>query len=150
LSAFRTIIILATLVVVLTLVLCVFIFVGRQTIAPQPLGCATTNKDVVFIDLDTALQNHKGLKVFQANCKSCHRLDQKLVGPALRYTFQARDSVWFRKMIKDGNALVTSGDTLAIRLFNAYNQTPHTSFSSMSRESLDDLIDYLKKSGEQP
>jgi cytochrome c2 len=85
-----------------------------------------------------------GKTLFNNYCKACHRLNQKLVGPALRDVFERRDSVWIRKMIINANKLIARGDTLAVRLFNEYYQTPHTSFEGLSKEDVDALMVYLK------
>jgi len=78
----------------------------------EMLGCGTVDmsNDVVYPKYYTPSE-HPGLKLFQANCKACHRLDQKLVGPALRNSFETRDSVWFVKMIISANGLINSGDS---------------------------------------
>jgi hypothetical protein len=117
---------------------------------PEMLGCATVSmsSDVVYPKYYIPLE-HLGLKIFQDNCKACHRLDQKLVGPALRNSYEARDSIWFVKMILNANGLIASGDTLATRLFNDYQQTSHPDFTRLSKNDLKDLIDYLKLEGKR-
>jgi cytochrome c1 len=45
--------------------------------------------------------------------------------------------------------LIKAGDTLAIMVYNEYNQLPHTSFEGFSDEELNDLIDYLKQASEE-
>jgi hypothetical protein len=112
-------------------------------------GCGTVTTEVCGTrDLRT-FSDLRGYTIFRSNCWACHRLNQKLIGPALSYSIQVRDSVWLRKMIRNANDLITSGDTLAIAVYNEYNQLPHISFEGFSDEELNDLIDYLKQASEE-
>ena len=42
-----------------------------------------------------------GKKIFQTNCASCHKLDKKLIGPALGGIADKRSAEWLRAWIKD-------------------------------------------------
>ncbi len=146
-KSFRPILRLTTLTVFLTIGLLAFTLVNKDKFEePEMLYCATVDNDVVYPKYTIPLE-HAGLKVFENNCKTCHRLDQKLVGPALRNTFETRDSVWFGKMIVNANGLIDTGDTLAVRLFREYNETRHPDFKFIDKTQLVDLIDYLKLEG---
>lgn len=120
---------------------------GEKLREPEMLGCGTSDDDVVKLNKYEVPLEHPGLQLFQSNCKSCHRLDQKLVGPPLRNSFETRDSVWFAQMIVDAKGLIDSGDTLAIRLFNDFNQTQHPRFKGFDKKELAALIEYLKLEG---
>jgi hypothetical protein len=107
--------------VFITLALFAFTLANKSEIdRPGMLYCG-----VLSMGVETSFivpLQHPGLKLFEDNCKARHRLDQKLVGPALRNSFAIRDSAWFVKMISS-NTLISAGDTLALRLFNDFNQT---------------------------
>jgi cytochrome c2 len=92
--------------------------------------------------------NHPGQKIFEANCKPCHRIDRKLVGPALGGVLQRRDSLWVVKIIRNSSQLISSGDKTAVKLINEYNKTVMTSFSSFSDSDLKNLLAYLKLEGD--
>ena len=92
---------------------------------------------------------HPGEKVFNANCKACHRIHQKLVGPALAGVLERRDSIWVIKMIKNSSQLIASGDPTAVKLFREYNGTQMTSFNSISDEDLRVLLEYIKLESER-
>jgi len=51
-----------------------------------------------------------GKKLFKQNCASCHKLDKKLVGPALAGVSQRRSETWLIQWIRDNAALRASGD----------------------------------------
>jgi cytochrome c2 len=82
--------------------------------------------------------------VFNSNCKSCHRIHLKLVGPALNDVFKRRDSLWIRNMILNSQKMVKAGDRRAVALFNEYNQAQMTAFEGMKEVDLRHLFEYLK------
>lgn len=88
--------------------------------------------------------DHPGRKIFKANCTPCHRMHQKLIGPALAGVLERRDSLWVIKMIRNSSQLIASGDPTAIKLFREYNGTQMTSFTSFSDEDLKSLLEYIK------
>ena len=88
--------------------------------------------------------DHPGQKIFKANCTPCHRMHQKLVGPALAGVLERRDSLWVIKMIRNSSQLIASGDPTAVKLFREYNETQMTSFTSFSDEELRSLLEYIE------
>lgn len=85
-----------------------------------------------------------GETVFNKNCKSCHRLDAKLIGPGIRSVYSTRDSVWLRSWIMNSTKMIASGDPTAVTLFEEYNHTQMPSFELLSKEDIDVLLVYLK------
>ncbi len=83
-----------------------------------------------------------GKKIFQTNCAACHKLNRKLIGPALGNMADKRDIAWLKSWIKDNNALRASGDQDAIDIFNEYNGMPMTPFPQLSDEDIDAIIAY--------
>ena len=53
----------------------------------------------------------KGKTIFEQNCQSCHALDAKVIGPALRGVekLPARTEKWLISWIKNNNKLRASG-----------------------------------------
>ena len=58
-----------------------------------------------------------GKKLFKANCASCHKLDKKLVGPALGDVTQRRSEEWLLKWIRNNDEFRASGDKDAKAIF---------------------------------
>jgi mono/diheme cytochrome c family protein len=85
-----------------------------------------------------------GQKIFKTNCSPCHRIDQKLIGPALAGVFERRDSLWVIAMIRNSSQLIASGDPTAVKLFREYNGVQMTSFTSFSDEELKSLLEYIR------
>ncbi len=83
-----------------------------------------------------------GKKLYQVHCASCHKLDKKLIGPALGNVADRRSMEWLKAWIKDNNALRASGDQDAIDIFNEYNGMPMTAFPQLSDEDIEAIIAY--------
>ncbi len=86
----------------------------------------------------------EGEKLFNANCTSCHALNEKVVGPALKGVTAKYDDAWLLKWIKNSQAMVKSGDAKAVKIYNEYNQAVMTSFENLSDAQVKSIIDYLK------
>jgi len=84
----------------------------------------------------------KGKGLFNANCAACHKLDKKLIGPALEGVSERRSREWLLAWIKDNNAFRASGDADAIAIFEEYNKMPMTPYPQFSDQDIDDILAY--------
>jgi cytochrome c551/c552 len=80
-----------------------------------------------------------GKSLFNANCAACHKLDKKLVGPALGKISERREMEWLKAWIKDNNALRASGDADAIAIYEEYKGSPMTAFPQLSDTDIENL-----------
>ena len=86
-----------------------------------------------------------GESLFNANCKACHRVHQKLVGPALADVYNRAPSIdWIKSFIKNSSAVIASGDDYANKLYNEYNKTQMTAFSSLKDDQIMEVLAYIK------
>lgn len=86
-----------------------------------------------------------GAAVFNSNCKTCHKVNQKLVGPALAGIEDRAPSIdWILKFVKNSAAVIASGDDYANKLYNEYNKTQMTAFSSLKDEEILNVLAYIK------
>jgi mono/diheme cytochrome c family protein len=86
-----------------------------------------------------------GESLFNANCKACHRVNQKLVGPPLAGVYDRVPSIdWIKKFVKNSSAVIASGDDYAVKLYNEYNKTQMTAFSSFKDEDIMNILAYVK------
>lgn len=92
----------------------------------------------------------EGEKLFSANCTSCHAIAEKVVGPALKNVHTKHKEEWLIKWIKNSQALIKSGDATAVQLFKENNESPMTSFETLSDVQVKSIIAYIKKSSEAP
>lgn len=91
--------------------------------------------------VDEARQK-EGRKLFKSLCASCHKLDKKLIGPALGGVEERRENDWLKAWIKDNAALRKSGDRDAIAIFEEYNGSVMSAFPQLSDQQIDDILYY--------
>ena len=92
-------------------------------------------------DIDEARQK-EGKKLFKSLCASCHKLDKKLVGPALGNIEERRENDWLKAWIKNNAELRASGDRDAIEVFEEYNGSSMTAFPQLTDKNIDDILYY--------
>jgi len=85
-----------------------------------------------------------GEKLFKSTCAACHRLDKKLVGPALKGVSDRRDQDWLISWIKDSPGMIKSGDKLAIQVFEENNKLPMIANPQLSDQDIIDILAYTK------
>ncbi len=93
---------------------------------------------LIFSNTSFAQDGHA---LFQTNCASCHKVDQKLVGPALagvESRWPSRDKL--HDWIHNSSAVIKSGDPYAVSLFNEYNKTQMTPFPQLSAKDIDAIL----------
>lgn len=90
-----------------------------------------------------------GQALFEANCKTCHRVKQKLVGPALEGVYDRAPSIdWIKAFVKNSAAVIASGDDYANKLYNEYNKTQMTAFP-LKDEQIMQILAYVKAEAEK-
>ncbi|MGA0247568.1 MAG: c-type cytochrome [Schleiferiaceae bacterium] len=83
-----------------------------------------------------------GKKLFKVNCASCHKLDKKLVGPALGGVTERRSEEWLLAWIRNNAELRASGDADAIAIFEEYGGSVMTAFENLSDEDIKSILAY--------
>jgi cytochrome c2 len=83
-----------------------------------------------------------GKTLFNGQCAACHKLDKKVIGPALGKVTERRTTEWLYAWIKDNQALRESGDADAIAIYEEYNGSVMTAFPGLSNEDIDDILAY--------
>ena len=89
-----------------------------------------------------------GEQLFKQNCTSCHMVDKKLVGPALRGVTERREQDWLIKWIRNSAELIASGDKEANAIFNEYNQSVMNSFPQFSDDDILNILNYVETAPE--
>jgi cytochrome c2 len=92
----------------------------------------------------------EGDKLFQANCTACHAIKEKVVGPALKDVHKRRDAKWLVKWIKNSQALVKSGDPVAVQVYKENNESVMTSFESLTDAQINSIVEYIKVASDAP
>lgn len=87
----------------------------------------------------------EGESLFNANCKTCHRVHQKLVGPALENVYNRAPSIdWIKAFIRNSAAVIASGDEYAVKLYNDYGKTQMTAFTGLKDEQIMAILAYVQ------
>ena len=84
----------------------------------------------------------KGKSLFNSQCAACHKLNKKLVGPALRGVSAKYEKDWLYSWIKNSAALIKSGDEQAIAIYEEYNKVAMNAFPNLSNEDIDNILAY--------
>jgi mono/diheme cytochrome c family protein len=106
---------------------------------------------VLFFSVPTFSQDGDpvaGKALFNSNCASCHKLDKKMTGPALR-NVEARlledeglDRDWLYKWIRNSSSLIKSGDDYANRIYLEYNKAAMTAYPQLTNVDIDNILAY--------
>ncbi|MCH7412945.1 c-type cytochrome [Belliella sp. R4-6] len=115
-----------------TLAMVFFLMLGAQAFGANP--------DVS--DSEEAIA--AGKSVFNANCKSCHKLDQKYTGPALRGVTDRRSVEWAKSFIKNSQALIASGDAQANAIYKEFGNLAMPAHEFLSDTELENLLSYIE------
>ncbi|WP_426669067.1 c-type cytochrome [Mucilaginibacter sp. McL0603] len=87
----------------------------------------------------------KGEALFKSKCTTCHKLDQRLIGPALGPQMQSEtDDKWLTKWIQNNQALIAAKDPKALKIYNDYNQSGMTVFADLSDGDVANIISYVR------
>jgi len=114
------------------LMVLIFLFSGIQAYAVNP----------EIPDSEEAIS--AGQSIFNANCKTCHRLDQKLIGPALRGVTDRRELDWTKQFIVNSQVLIQGGDAIAVALYKEYNNTVMPAHEFLSDADVMNLLSYIE------
>ena len=115
---------------------------NATTRQPQQFHCGVVNPVPVSIP-ETRLHK-EGEYLFKANCKSCHKIHQDAVGPALSGITKRRSRKWIYAFIKNPNKLMAEGDTAAINIYNKYNRSEMTAFPTLTNAQIDSMLIYIE------
>jgi mono/diheme cytochrome c family protein len=87
----------------------------------------------------------QGEALFKANCKSCHALDKKVVGPALAGVTKRVPSVqWIKDWVKNSAKMVAAGDEYGVKIYEEYQKSQMTAFTSLKDEEILAVVAYIE------
>ncbi|HSF53561.1 MAG TPA: c-type cytochrome [Algoriphagus sp.] len=115
-----------------TLAVLLFMLIGVSAYAADP-AVASSEEAIAA-----------GKTVFNANCKTCHKLDQKMIGPALRGATDRQTVDLVKSFIKNSQAVIASGEPYYNNLYKEYNNTVMISHEFLSDDDLNNLLSYIE------
>lgn len=89
----------------------------------------------------------KGKELFNSLCAACHKPYRKGVGPALHGVIDKYngDLEWLYAWIKNSQALIKSGDSRAIAIYEEYNRAAMNAFPQLSNSDIDNILAYVEQ-----
>ena len=84
-----------------------------------------------------------GKQLFRNNCASCHNMEKKVVGPALKNVVKNQGEDWTKSWIKNNQALRDAGDKHANEIFKEYNGMAMPAYEHLGDEAINDITVYL-------
>ena len=88
------------------------------------IGIGPVDKVEISATIDDGMVT-KGKQIFETKCLSCHKINEKFVGPALIGVTKRRKPEWIMNQILNPEEM-TKKDEVAKRLFHEYNMTQMT------------------------
>ncbi len=93
----------------------------------------------------------KGATLFVENqCNTCHAVERKLVGPALKGINDRREVPWLINFIKNSSKVIQSGDAYAVALYNEYNKTLMPSHEYLTDDEVIAMLAWVEAESNKP
>ncbi|HSY62494.1 MAG TPA: cytochrome c [Cytophaga sp.] len=112
---------------------------------PEPFYCGTTDYSNAE-EIDSEPRHDAGEQLFKENCKSCHRIHEESVGPALFGVSERRPRKWIYAFIQNSGKLIKKKDTMAVNIYNKYGQAEMTAFTTFTHAEIDSILIYIESS----
>ena len=106
-----------------------------------------------FITASAQGDPKSGKGLFKSNCASCHKLDEKMTGPALTGVVERWESgakhqgidgkVWLHRWIKNWQDPVDAGNPYALKI-QGYDPSAMNQFPSLTDAQIDDILAYVQ------
>lgn len=84
-----------------------------------------------------------GEALFTANCKQCHQVHKKVIGPALAGVTDRLEVSWLIPWIRNSQKVIASGDPYAVALYEEYGKAQMQSFN-LSDDEIMSVLAYVK------
>jgi cytochrome c551/c552 len=106
-------------------------------------------RPILGVVLLGALWAQDGKALFQGNCASCHAVNKRVVGPALKGVHErwGNDEAELIKFIQNSQAYINGNfkySAYAKKLYEEYNRTVMTAFTGLSEAEIKSILDYIK------
>ena len=102
-------------------------------------GNKTTNTDS-----SVAVANTNGETLFKANCASCHKPNERYVGPALQGVVNRWESKELLYAFVRNSQEVISRNAYAKKLYDEYKQSPMLPYPNLKDQDIDDILRYCQ------
>ncbi len=114
-----------------------------ETAAPDPMsdhGIGPVSS-IELAAVDQAMAD-KGKATFDAKCVACHKVSEKLVGPALAGVTSRRSAEWIMNLMLNTEEMLKSNDA-AKKLLIEYNNVPMIN-NQLTQDQAREVLEYLR------
>lgn len=95
-----------------------------------------------------AQQNiEEGRTIFRSRCASCHNIDRRLIGPALKGVDERRENQWIIDFVHSSQTMIQAGDPDAVALFEEYNRAIMPDHKDLTGDQINNIIAYISDEG---
>ena len=91
-----------------------------------------------------AVTNTNGETLFKANCASCHKPNERYVGPALQGVVSRWESKELLYAFVRNSQEVISRNAYAKKLYDEYKQSPMLPYPNLKDKDIDDILRYCE------
>ena len=91
-----------------------------------------------------AVANTNGENLFKANCASCHKPNERYVGPALQGVVNRWESKELLYAFVRNSQEVISRNAYAKKLYDEYKQSPMLPYPNLKDQDIDDILRYCQ------
>ena len=103
---------------------------------------STEKKEELKKTIDVGIAN--GETLFKANCASCHKPNEKYVGPALQGVVSRWESKELLYAFVRNSQEVISRNAYAKKLYDEYKQSPMLPYPNLKDQDIDDILRYCE------
>jgi mono/diheme cytochrome c family protein len=87
----------------------------------------------------------KGEAIFKSKCTTCHKIGERLIGPALGPQLtQETDDKYLIQWIQNNQALIAAKNPKALKIYNEFNQAGMTVFTELSDGDVGNILTYVR------
>lgn len=85
----------------------------------------------------------QGRELFENNCASCHAIEMKIVGPALKNVSQRHEPEWLLRFTRNSQEMIREGDKAAVKVYNEHNKAVMSPFEHLTDEEIRAIFTYI-------
>jgi mono/diheme cytochrome c family protein len=87
----------------------------------------------------------KGETIFKANCTACHKIAERMTGPALGPQLTSEtDDKYLISWIQNNQALIAAGNPKALKIVKEFDGKAMTTFTNLSDADVSNVITYIR------
>ena len=100
------------------------------------------NNNTIATEKAVAMVNIHGEELFKANCASCHKPNERYVGPALQGVTQRWESKELLYAFVRNSQDVITRNAYAKKLYEEYKQSPMLPYPNLKDGDIEDILKY--------